>query len=200
MICNLGDPMTIHPTSGWSRLIGSSKLQIIFHKRATEYRSLLQKWPMKIRDPMSLRHPVPMYLEIIFTKDPRQISMVRGLRINTQNTHSHTQKDTHWRTLSLIRAPHPPTLSLSLSASVLFPEDSGRRHASDGQVEFFFFEIFQNSPLARYSICCVVWIRADFCEIVKRYEEQTWRDLDKPLLNCYWEVFVCLFLCVYIYE
>ena len=29
--------------TGWSRLIGSPKLQIIFHKRATTYRSLLRK-------------------------------------------------------------------------------------------------------------------------------------------------------------
>jgi len=29
--------------TGWRRLIGSPKLQIIFHKRATKYKSLLQK-------------------------------------------------------------------------------------------------------------------------------------------------------------
>ena len=29
--------------TGWRRLIGSPKLQIIFHRRATKYRSLLQK-------------------------------------------------------------------------------------------------------------------------------------------------------------
>jgi len=45
---------------GWRRLIGSPKLQIIFLKRATKYRSLLRKWLVKIRDPMSLRHPAPM--------------------------------------------------------------------------------------------------------------------------------------------
>jgi len=28
---------------GWRRLIGSPKLQIIFHKRATKYRALLRK-------------------------------------------------------------------------------------------------------------------------------------------------------------
>jgi len=30
-------------SAGWRRLIGSLKLQIIFHKRATKYRSLLRK-------------------------------------------------------------------------------------------------------------------------------------------------------------
>jgi len=38
--------------------MGSPKLQIIFHKRAAKYRSLLQKMTDKDRDPMSLRHPV----------------------------------------------------------------------------------------------------------------------------------------------
>ena len=33
--------------TGWRRLIGSPKLQIIFHKRATEFRSLLRKTTYK---------------------------------------------------------------------------------------------------------------------------------------------------------
>ena len=33
--------------TGWPRLIGSPKLQIIFHKRATKYRSLLRKMTYK---------------------------------------------------------------------------------------------------------------------------------------------------------
>ena len=33
--------------AGWRRLIGSPKLQIIFHKRATKYRSLLRKMTYK---------------------------------------------------------------------------------------------------------------------------------------------------------
>jgi len=49
---------SILKTTGWRRLIGSPKLQIIFHKRATKYRSFCGKWPIKIRDPMSLRHLV----------------------------------------------------------------------------------------------------------------------------------------------
>ena len=32
-----------HIHTGWQRLTGSFKLQIIFHKRATKYRSLLRK-------------------------------------------------------------------------------------------------------------------------------------------------------------
>ena len=33
----------VNDGTGWQRLIGSPKLQIIFHKRATKYGSLLQK-------------------------------------------------------------------------------------------------------------------------------------------------------------
>jgi len=33
--------------TGWRRLIGSPKLQIIFHKRATKYRALLRKMSYK---------------------------------------------------------------------------------------------------------------------------------------------------------
>ena len=33
--------------SAWRRLVGSPKLQIIFHKRATKYRSLFQKMTYK---------------------------------------------------------------------------------------------------------------------------------------------------------
>ena len=36
-----------HLYTGWQRLIGSPKLQIIFHKRATKYRSLLRKMTYK---------------------------------------------------------------------------------------------------------------------------------------------------------
>ena len=35
------------PSTGWRRLIGSPKLQIIFHKRATKYMSLLRKMTCK---------------------------------------------------------------------------------------------------------------------------------------------------------
>ena len=56
----MGHIYMIDMTTEWRRLIGSPKLQIIFHKRATKYRSLLPK--MTIRHPMSLRHPVLLYV------------------------------------------------------------------------------------------------------------------------------------------
>jgi len=39
--------LTEYTYTGWRRLIGSPKLQIIFHKRATKYRSLLRKMTYK---------------------------------------------------------------------------------------------------------------------------------------------------------
>ena len=39
--------MNIHGYTEWRRLIGSPKLQIIFHKRATKYRLLLRKMTYK---------------------------------------------------------------------------------------------------------------------------------------------------------
>jgi len=54
--------------TGWRRLIGSPELQIIFHKRAIQYRSLLRKMTYKERDPMSLRHIVRITaLSLCFT-------------------------------------------------------------------------------------------------------------------------------------
>jgi len=40
-------PVSTKDATGWRRLIGSRKLQIIFHKRATKYRSLLRKMTYK---------------------------------------------------------------------------------------------------------------------------------------------------------
>ena len=70
IICDLGDPMSLRhpvplkwveilqiqvkasygsvpPCTGWPRPIGSPKLHIIFHKKATKYRSLLRKMTYK---------------------------------------------------------------------------------------------------------------------------------------------------------
>ena len=43
--------------TGWRRLIGCLQLQVIFRKRATDYRALLRKMTCNLRHPMSLRHP-----------------------------------------------------------------------------------------------------------------------------------------------
>ena len=43
---------------GWRRPRGCLKLQVIFRKRATNYRALLRKMTCNLRHPMSFRHPV----------------------------------------------------------------------------------------------------------------------------------------------
>ena len=51
--------------TGWRRLIGSPKLQIIFHKRATKYRSLLRK--MTYKDKGSYESSPPYTTIVLFT-------------------------------------------------------------------------------------------------------------------------------------
>ena len=42
----------------WRRLIGSPELQMIFYNEPLNIGLFCGKWPIKIRDPMSFRHPV----------------------------------------------------------------------------------------------------------------------------------------------
>jgi len=56
----------VHADTGWRRLIGSLKLQIIFHKRATEYRSLLRKMTYEHKGSYESSPPC-MYLVAIWT-------------------------------------------------------------------------------------------------------------------------------------
>ena len=45
-------------STGWRKPRGCLKLQVIFRKRATNYRALLRKMTCNLRHPMSFRHPV----------------------------------------------------------------------------------------------------------------------------------------------
>ena len=54
--------------TGWRRLIGSPKLQIIFHKRATKYRALLRK--MTYKDKGSYKSSPPCTLTHIIKIKP----------------------------------------------------------------------------------------------------------------------------------
>ena len=61
MTCNLRHPIGLgHPIigTGWRRLIGSPKMQIFSSKEPLNIGHFCGKWPIKIRDSMSLRHPV----------------------------------------------------------------------------------------------------------------------------------------------
>ena len=54
--------------TGWRRLTGSPKLQIIFHKRATKYRSLSRKMTYKDKGSYESSPPctAPWYLGMKF--------------------------------------------------------------------------------------------------------------------------------------
>ena len=56
---------TIIVTTGWRRLIGSPKLQIIFHKRATKYRSLLRKMTCKDKGSYGSSPPCTMIVAYV---------------------------------------------------------------------------------------------------------------------------------------
>jgi len=63
--------------TGWRRLIGSPKLQIIFHKRATKYRSLLRK--LTYKDKGSYESSPPC-MRIIFANSMRSKGKKRDKR------------------------------------------------------------------------------------------------------------------------
>jgi len=74
--------------TGWRRLIGSPKLQIIFHKRATKYRSLLRK--MTYEDKGSYE-----------SSPPCTIMITHYDKITSHITyHAHTHTHTHSLSLS----------------------------------------------------------------------------------------------------
>jgi len=77
--------MTDWLTTGWRRLIGSPKLQIIFHKRATKYRALLLK--MTYKDKGSYESSPLIKLSITLIKPQR------ALRIYTNQRRAHLRYD-----------------------------------------------------------------------------------------------------------
>ena len=54
---------------GWRRLIGSPELHIIFHKRATKYRSLLRKMTYKKNAYMSHTYALMHHVFMIYASD-----------------------------------------------------------------------------------------------------------------------------------
>ena len=70
----------IHIYTGWRRLIGSPKLQIIFHKRATKYRSLLRKMTFEDKGTYESSPPCMMCSRILryATKEPLNIGHFCG--------------------------------------------------------------------------------------------------------------------------
>jgi len=52
-------------TTGWWRLIGCLKLQVIFRKQPRIEGLVCGKWPIKIRYPMTLRHPAEAWCVVV---------------------------------------------------------------------------------------------------------------------------------------
>ena len=68
--------------TGWRRLIGSPKLQIIFHKRATKYRSLLRKMSYKDKGSYESSPPCTKICQGLFIKIYIKIYMCINMYIN----------------------------------------------------------------------------------------------------------------------
>jgi len=80
--------------TGWRRLVGSPKLQIIFHKRATKYRALLLK--MTWKDKASYESSPPCILTSYYYDRKSSVILPRDVLwrptkiIRCQNTYVHT--------------------------------------------------------------------------------------------------------------
>jgi len=91
-------------TTGWRRLIGSSKLQIIFHTRATKYRSLFQKMTYKGQGSYESSPPCTRVwiwvtrTHILTQWDSHSLSFFLSLSVTHTHTHTHTRTHTHTHT------------------------------------------------------------------------------------------------------
>jgi len=76
----------IYMDTGWRRLIGSPKLQIIFHKRATKYRALLRK--MTYRDKASYESSPPCtYLSTDIIREKHTCTHTHPLSLSHTRAH-----------------------------------------------------------------------------------------------------------------
>ena len=102
MTCNLRHPMGLrHPVScsstGWRGLIGSPKLQINFHKRATKYRSLLRKITYNDKGPY--QSSPPCILTMSLQPHPHlPLPLPPPLKHTHTYTRAHTLSHTHSHT------------------------------------------------------------------------------------------------------
>jgi len=101
--------MRHHTHTGWWRLIGSSKLQIIFHRRATKYRSLLREMTHKDKGayesspPCNMRHHTHnmrhhthnMRVTLQMTWESHDIRAQHDLRHHTHYMRHHTHDLRH---------------------------------------------------------------------------------------------------------
>ena len=104
-------------TTGWRKLIGSSKLQIIFHRRATKYRSLLREMTHKDKGayesspPCNMRHHTHnmrhhthnMRVTLHMTWESYDFRAQHDLRHHTHDMRVTSQ--THWSWWAVILGP-----------------------------------------------------------------------------------------------
>jgi len=69
----------IRSCTGWRRLIGSPKLQIIFHKRATKYRALLRKMSYKDKGSYESSPPCRDWPHIFYCRVIWQFPLIKLL-------------------------------------------------------------------------------------------------------------------------
>jgi len=91
--------------TGWRRLIESPKLQIIFHKRATKYRSLLRKMTYKDKGSYESSPPCTCIMEKC-SGVLRCAGVIEAVVMcsKASYTHTHTHTNTHIHTRT-----HTPT-------------------------------------------------------------------------------------------
>jgi len=91
-------------TTGWQRLIGSPKLQIIFHKRDTQYRSLLRKMPYKDKGSYGSSPPCSTWMEAI---DLRQETWGKRLEAISVGDRHPKRRNDHWLVLDFVLGVRP---------------------------------------------------------------------------------------------
>jgi len=101
MILWILGPYSVDATcTGWRRLIGSPKLQILFHKTATKYRSLLQKMTYKDKGsyesspPCTLQNTLDPHLILRREKYSRDTPWIDSIHLETL----HARSTSHFET------------------------------------------------------------------------------------------------------
>ena len=104
-----------HDTTGWRRLIGCLKLQVIFRKRATNYRALL--WKMKCTDKASYISSPPCTKPLdetlrICTRSYTPYTLTHSSPLTYTTTCTHSNTLTHSNPLTYTTDTQTPAHSL----------------------------------------------------------------------------------------
>jgi len=134
-----------HISTGWRRLLGTPKLQIIFHKRATKYRSLLRK--MTYNDMGSYESSPPCNVE--------STSSVSQIEFGTKEGRIHFLQNTF--------CTHTPAMWEALRASSkpkLFCFGTHDNFTSDSECQKAFSKLeTPKEQVIRVCVCVCVCVR-----------------------------------------